>query len=167
MVDDYVEEACFYLFENKVGKKEIASVFNLTQSQVAAAINSHKNRISEGKAKYEEDAKEFWAKNYRESSGDERITMVDDKGRYYHGWKSELEGFDSEKIVELLVVNKNYSDKHPLSEFTKGQAAIGYDPLVPLRNIRRTVQLLEEMLAKKEGEAVRSAESSGSKEKQV
>lgn len=152
MVDDYVEEACFYLFESKHNKKEIAQAFNLTSAQVTNAVTSYKEKISDGKAKYEEDAKEFWAKNYKENSGDERITLVDEKGRYYHGWKSELEVLTSEKIVELLVINKQYSDKHPLSEFTKGHAVIGYDPLVPLRNIRRTVSLLEEILARKEGE---------------
>ncbi len=152
MVDDYIEEACFYLFENKVRKDEIASAFNLTSAQVTRAITSYSKKISQGKAKYEVDAKEFWSKNYRESSGDERITLVDEKGRYYHGWKAELEKLSSEKIIELLVVNKQYSDKHPLSEFSKGHAVIGYDPLVPLRNIRRTVVLLEEILARKEDE---------------
>lgn len=151
-MDDYIEEACFYLSETGHAKKEIASAFNLTAAQVTNAITSYKNKISQGEAKYEEDAKEFWAKNYKESSGDERITLVDEKGRYYHGWKSELEVLTSEKIVELLVVNKQYSDKHPLAEFTKGHAVIGYDPLVPLRNIRRTVSVLEEMLSRKEGE---------------
>ncbi|MGI0083455.1 MAG: hypothetical protein ACREBQ_00060 [Nitrososphaerales archaeon] len=152
MVDDYIEEACFYLSETKHGKKEIAFAFSLTPAQVTSAITSYRKKISQGKAKYEEDAKEFWAKNYKESSGDERITLVDEKGRYYHGWKSELEALTSEKMVELLVVNKQYSDKHPLSEFSKGHAVIGYDPHVPLRNIRRTVSLLEEMLVRKEGE---------------
>ena len=145
-----MEEACFYLSEQKLGKKDIAEAFNLSLEQVESAILSYKTKIDKGKAKYESDAKEFWAKNYRESSGDERVTLVDDKGRYYHGWKSELENLSSEKIVELLVINKQYSDKHPLSEFSKGQAVIGYDPIVPLRNIRRTVSLLEELLEKKE-----------------
>ncbi|MDH2900278.1 MAG: hypothetical protein PXY39_04850 [archaeon] len=150
MIDDYVEEACFYLSEQKLGKKDIAEAFNLSLAQVESAILSYKTKIDKGKAKYESDAKEFWVKNYRESSGDERVTLVDDKGRYYHGWKSELENLSSEKIVELLVINKQYSDKHPLSEFSKGHAVIGYDPIVPLRNIRRTVSLLEELLEKKE-----------------
>jgi hypothetical protein len=150
MIDDYIEEACFYLSEEKIGKKEIAQAFSLTLAQVETAILSYKTKIEEGKAKYEDDAKKFWTKNYRENSGDERVTLVDDKGRYYHGWKSELESLSSEKIVELLVINKQYSDKHPLSEFSKGEAVIGYDPIVPLRNIRRTVSLLEELLEKKE-----------------
>jgi hypothetical protein len=150
MIDDYVEEACFYLSEQEIRKNEIAKAFNLTVEQVKSAVSSYKTKIEKGKAKYEEQAKEFWAKNYKESSGDERVTLVDDKGRYYHGWKSELEKLSSEKIVELLVINKQYSDKHPLSEFSKGQAVIGYDPIVPLRNIRRTVSMLEELLQKKE-----------------
>ena len=160
MGEDYIEEACFYLAELKVEKEQISKIFNLTQDQVAKAIESYSERIRQGSSKYEEDAKEFWAKNYKESSGDERVTLVDDKGRYYHGWKSELENLSSERIVELLVVNKQYSDKHPLSEFSKGQAVIGYDPLIPLRNIRRTVSLLEQILEKKENES----EASGGKD---
>ncbi len=150
MATDYVEEGCFYLSEAMVSTPEIASSFNLSQEQVKNAIESFRKKIDSGSEKYEEDAKEFWAKSFKESSGDERITLVDDKGRYYHGWKSELEVLSSERIVELLVVNKQYSDKHPLSEFSKGQTIVGYDPLVPLRNIRRTVSLLEEILQKKE-----------------
>jgi hypothetical protein len=152
MIDDYVEEACFYLSEQKMQSRDIAGAFNMSVEQVENAVQSYRTKIEKGEVKYDEDAKEFWSKNYRESTGDERITLVDDKGRYYHGWKSELEKLDSEKIVELLVINKKYSDKHPLSEFSKGEAVIGYDPIVPLRNIRRTVALLEELLQKKEEE---------------
>ncbi len=150
MNEEYVEEACYYLSTLNVGRKEIASSFGLDENQVENAIKSYKEKIDSGSATFEEDAKEFWARSYKESSGDERITLVDDKGRYYHGWKSELESLSSEQIVELLVVNKQYSDKHPLSEFSKGETIIGYDPLVPLRNIRRTVQFLEELLERKE-----------------
>jgi hypothetical protein len=147
---DYVEEACYYLSALNVGKKEIASSFGLDEMQVENAIKSYKEKIDSGSVKFEEDAKEFWARSYKEGSGDERITLVDDKGRYYHGWKSELETFSTEQVVELLVVNKQYSDRHPLSEFSKGGTIVGYDPLIPLRNIRRTVQFLEELLVKKE-----------------
>jgi len=149
MIDEYVEEACFYLSEERIDKRDIARSFNLTIPEVDLAITSYKTRIEKGKAKFEEETKKFWAKNYKENSGDERVTLVDDKGRYYHGWKSELEKLSSEKIVELLVINKQYSDKHPLSEFSKGETIIGYDPLVPLRNIRRTVSLLEDLLQRK------------------
>ncbi len=150
LIDDSIEEACYYLSESKISTREIAQAFNLTDSRVGQAVRSYKKKIDQGKIKYEDETKEFWIKNFRENSGDERVTLVDEKGRYYHGWKSELENLSSEKVVELLVINKQYSDKHPLSEFSKGQAVIGYDPLVPLRNIRRTVSLLEELLEKKE-----------------
>ena len=73
-------------------------------------------------------------------------------GRYYHGWKSEIKKMSTEKLVNLLVVNKQYSDRHPLSEFSKTQPAIGYDPLIPLRNIRRTVLIIDETLQKRESE---------------
>lgn len=150
MIDEYVEEACFYLRESKIGKREIARAFNLTLPQVSNAIGSYRKKIDQKKVRFDVETKEFWEKNYKESSGDERVTMVDDKGRYYHGWESELENLSSEKIVELLVINKQYSDRHPLSEFSKGEAVVGYDPIVPLRNIRRTVSILEELLQKKE-----------------
>ncbi len=153
---EYVEEACFYLAENKIKTSEIAKAFNLTLPQVEKAIISYRKKIGQKKARFDDDTKEFWAKNFKESSGDERITMVDDKGRYYHGWKSELENLNSERIVELLVINKQYSDKHPLSEFSKGKAVIGYDPIVPLRDIRRTVSILEDLLRNKEGEEQKS-----------
>jgi hypothetical protein len=158
---EFVEEACFYLAENKVSKIEIAKAFSLTIPQVKNAIISYRKKIDKKKAKFDEDTRDFWTKNYKESSGDERVTMVDDKGRYYHGWKSELADLGSEKIVELLVINKQYSDKHPLSEFSKGQAVIGYDPIVPLRNIRHTVSILEELLQNKEGEERKSNSSNG------
>jgi hypothetical protein len=149
---EFVDEACFYLSENKVARKEIARSLNLTASKVGQAITTFKRKIETGEAVFDQEAKEFWAKNYRESSGDERITLVDDKGRYYHGWKTELRALSSEKLAELLGINKQYSDKHPLSEFSKGGAVIGYDPIVPLRNIRRTVSILEEALQSKENE---------------
>lgn len=156
MSTEFVEEACFYLSESKVGTEEIARSFNITPSHVSRAIRSFKKKIDSGEAAFDQNAKEFWAKNYRESSGDERVTLVDDKGRYYHGWRTELAGLSSDRLAELLAINKLYSDKHPLSEFSKSEAVIGYDPIVPLRNIRRTVSVLEEVLQAKEDEIERS-----------
>lgn len=150
MEDDYVEEACFYLAELSVSNENIAKQLNLSSEQVRSAISSFKSRLEAGEASYNEETKSFWAMNLRESSGDEKITLVDDKGRYYHGWKSEIQKMSTEQLVELLVVNKQYSDKHPLSEFSKTQPVVGYDPLIPLRNIRHTVSLIDTILQERE-----------------
>ena len=152
MEEDYVEEACFYL--SKLGKNtdEIAKEFSMTRSQVESAIESYGKKIEANQVAFDEDTKEFWARINQESSGDEKITLVDDKGRYYHGWRSEIEKLGTAELVELLVVNKKYSDRHPLSEFSKTQPVVGYDPIVPLRNIRRTVSLIDQILQGRESE---------------
>lgn len=147
---DYVAEACFYLLELKIAPSEIGKEFSMTPAQVEKAALSYKAMIDSGSIGYDEDAKSFWAKNLKESSGDEKITLVDEKGRYYHGWKSEIEKMTTEELVDLLVVNKQYSDRHPLSEFSKTQPVIGYDPLIPLRNIRRAVSIIDETLQKRD-----------------
>ena len=150
--EEYVEEACFYLSELGIPISEIEKSLSLTSDSVKKAIESYRKKIGAGSVKYEEDAKDFWAKASRENSGDEKITLVDDKGRYYHGWRSEIQSRPTEELVELLVVNKQYSDKHPLSEFSKTQPVVGYDPIVPLRNIRRTVSIIDEILQKRANE---------------
>jgi hypothetical protein len=147
---EYLEEACFYLSELDVPIAQIAGGLNLDENQVKNAIGLYKKKIEERKVAYDSEAKEFWRKNNQESAGDERVTLVDDKGRYYHGWKSEIEKMNTEQLVELLVVNKKYSDLHPLSEFSKTQPAVGYDPIVPLRNIRRAVSLIDQLLQRRD-----------------
>lgn len=149
MSDEYVEEACFYLKELEASPEEIGKQLNLTSSQVDEAVSRFKKRLKDNTAKYDEDAKQFWAQSLRESSGDEKITLVDDKGRFYHGWKSELMKLKTDELAELYFVNKEYSDKHPLSEFSKSQPIVGYDPLIPLRNIRKTISFLDEILQKR------------------
>jgi hypothetical protein len=150
MEDEFVEEACFYLSELEKPILEIGNELNLSSDQVKEAIERYRKKIEAGTLTYDEDAKDFWAKIRRENTGDEKITLVDDKGRYYHGWRSEIENMGTEELVELLVVNKKYSDRHPLSEFSKTQPVVGYDPIVPLRNIRRTVLIIDEILQKRE-----------------
>lgn len=150
MEDEYVDEACFYLSQLNLSKEAIAREFNISLDQVLQAISRFKSRIDSGSQIYDEEAKSFWAKNLKENSGDERITLVDEKGRYYHGWKSEIEKMSTEQLVGLLVVNKQYSDGHPLSEFSKTQPVVGYDPLIPLRNIRHTVSLIDKILQDRE-----------------
>ena len=150
MEDEFVEEACFYLSELGKPLLEIGTDLNLSSDQVKRAVESYRKKIESGSVAYDEDAKDFWAKIRRENTGDEKITLVDDKGRYYHGWRSEIENMGTEELVELLVVNKKYSDRHPLSEFSKTQPVVGYDPIVPLRNIRRTVSIIDEILQKRE-----------------
>jgi len=147
---EYFEEACYYLFELNKPAAEIAARLNLSEDEVKRAVRDYKKKIEAGKVPYDQDAKEFWKKIEQESGGDERITLVDDKGRYYHGWRSELEKMSIEQLVELLIVNKKYSDSHPLSEFSKTQPAVGYDPIIPLRNIRRAVFVIDEILQKRE-----------------
>ncbi len=149
MSDEYVEEACYYLTELNLSSEEIGKQMNLKPEQARLAALEYGKKISAGRTKYDEEAKQFWARILRENSGDEKITLVDEKGRYYHGWKSELQKMTTQQLVELLVVNKNYSDKHPLSEFSKTQPVVGYDPLMPLRNIRRTVSLIDEILQRR------------------
>ena len=129
---------------------EIADQMKLGAEQVRNAIGDYRAKIASGRVKYEEDTKGFWAKILREDSGDVKVTMVDEKGRYYHGWRSELLLMPTENLVELLVINKRYSDAHPLSEFTKTQPVVGYDPLVPLRDIRKTVKMIDEILSTRE-----------------
>ena len=146
----YVEEACYYLNRLKLRPEEIGKQFNLTSDQVGNAVKDYEQKIASGEVSFEEETQKFWSMLLRESTGDEKVTLVDEKGRYYHGWRTELEQLPTEKLVALLVVNKGYSDKHPLSEFSKTQPVVGYDPLVPLRNIRRTVSLIDEILQKRE-----------------
>jgi hypothetical protein len=150
MEDDYVEEACFYLSDLGKTPEEIGKDLNLAPEQVLKAVDAYRRKINSGKIKYDEEVKTFWTKIHKEAGGDEKITLVDEKGRYYHGWRSEIEKRPTEELIELLVVNKQYSDRHPLSEFSKTQPAIGYDPIVPLRNIRRTVSIIDEILQKRE-----------------
>ena len=145
-----MEEACFYLSELRKPIKDIASELNLTEAQVGYAIRNYREKIDKGKLAYDPEAKKFWGKLQKEGGGDERITLVDDKGRYYHGWKSEIEKMTTEQLMELLFTNKRYSDAHPLSEFSKTQPAVGYDPIVPLRNIRRAVSIIDEILQRRD-----------------
>ena len=152
MSDEYVQEACFYLSELKVATDEIAKQMNMNPAQVRTAILEHRRKMDEGVARYNEDTKQFWATVLREGSGDEKITMVDEKGSYYHGWKSEIEKLPTKDLIQILIVNKQYSDLHPLSEFSKSQPTIGYDPLIPLRNIRHTVTLIDSILQRREVE---------------
>ncbi len=149
MEDEYVQEACFYLSELNILPEEIAREMKLTLEQVSNAIKGYRAKLDSGTVSYSDETKSFWAKNLRESSGDEKITLVDGMGRYYHGWKSEIEKMSTEQLVELLIVNKQYSDRHPLSEFSKTQPVVGYDPLIPLRNIRHTVSIIDEALQKR------------------
>jgi hypothetical protein len=152
MEDDYVEEACYYLSKLYKSVDEIAKELSMTASQVEAAIEDYSKKIEAKVVDYDDETKDFWARINQESSGDEKITLVDDKGRYYHGWRSEIEKLGTAELVELLVVNKKYSDRHPLSEFSKTQPVVGYDPIVPLRNIRRAVLLIDQILQKRENE---------------
>jgi hypothetical protein len=147
---DYVEEACFYLVELEVPLEEIAKEFGMTADQVRNAARSYAGKISSHSVKYDEDAKDFWSRNFREGTGDVRVTLVDDRGSYYHGWRSELESMETDKLFAVLITNKKYADGHPLSEFSKGHPIIGYDPLIPLRRIRSSVEIIEQILEKRD-----------------
>lgn len=157
---DYLQEACFYLAELKKPDNEIASELGIKEEEVRVFILDYRKKINNGEVTYDLESKDFWSRANRESEGDERITLVDDKGRYYHGWSSEMEKMSTEQLVELLVLNKKYSDAHPLSEFSKTQPSVGYDPIIPLRNIRHAVSIIDGILQKRELEDSSSSSTS-------
>nr|MDG6922992.1 hypothetical protein [Nitrososphaerota archaeon] len=84
--DDYLAEACYYLSDLKLSLSDIARELDLTPERVENAIKNYKSRIDSGRVHYDEDARDFWSKNLKEGLGEEKITLVDEKGRYYHGW---------------------------------------------------------------------------------
>jgi hypothetical protein len=144
-----LEDACYYLRKLGASLEEIATQFGLTPGQVGELADRWSGKLARGEVKEDPVDLDFWRNVHREASGDQKLTLVDRDGHFYHGWRSQLEHADTATLLMLYEACREFVARHPELNFP---APVGYDPLAPARQVKAVVPVLQALLERRTGE---------------
>jgi hypothetical protein len=145
-----LEEACYFLKELGMTFGEIARKLEIDEGTARKNYESYSEKIPEIDATDFETSRKFWADLVNEEEGNVRVTLVDQLGRFYHGRKLDLQKMKTEELVQILFANKEYLEKNPMGIFLSAKVPPGYDPTSPLKEIKKSIGMIEDILLERE-----------------
>ena len=87
----------------------------------------------------------------QEARGNEKITLVDSEGEFYHGRRVDLEKAEAKDLIALFDFGKEYLNNiHPMVLESLEKNKPGYNPLSPIKQLRDGLKIVEEILSNRD-----------------
>ncbi len=147
-MNDYLAEACYYLHKKGLTFGDVSKALEIPEEEALRVYKEYSKKISSGLVKENEVDKNLWEDIYHDSKGNEKVTFARDKG-FYHCRKSDLEGMDSTALMAIFETSKKFLDFDPYKPYLNSKPPVGYDPMAMQRQIKRAVELIQEILEKR------------------
>lgn len=145
-----IQDGCYYLHKNGLTYDELANIFGIERKEAKEFVKKFKERIDRGQIQETAFDMSFWEDVINESREGSRITLVSAKGHFYHGRRSDLERMKTADLLALFEINKEFLMMVPqVALDTLKQHKIGYDPLIPIKQIQESVTIIESILGKR------------------
>jgi hypothetical protein len=146
--EEVLEEGCYYLLELGLTPEAIAVHFEITPAKAASMAKSYGSKLKSGEASPGDFDRVFWEDVKKEAEGDVKLTFLSEKG-FHHAWKSELQRLDGPALMSIYEASKDFIGLDPNQKFLDFPPPKGYDPLAMDRELRKAVEVIGELLAKK------------------
>lgn len=146
--EEVLEEGSYHLSHLGLTNEEIAERFETTPAKVAELIDSYSSKLKSGMVSTEAIDRAFWEDVKKEAEGDVKLTFLSDKG-FHHNWKSELNKLDGRALMSVYEASKDFLNADPNKRFLDFPPPKGYDPLAMERELRKSVEVIGELLAEK------------------
>ncbi len=147
-VNDYLEEACYYLHKKGLTFRDVSKALEIPEEEAVRFHMEYSEKISRGVVKENEMDKNLWEDIYHDSKGDEKVTFARDNG-FYHCRRSDLEGMDSTALMAIFETSKKFLDFDLYKPYLNSKPPVGYDPMALQRQVKRAVELIQEILEKR------------------
>lgn len=155
----YLEEACYYLRKKGLTFPELSKALEISEAQALRLFEDYASKIAAGTANEDEVDKNLWEDIHNDAFGNEKITFVRDDG-FYHCRKSDLELMESSALMSIFESSKKFLDFDMYKRYLGSKAPVGYDPMAMQRQIKRAIELVEEILKQRyEKESASKAKS--------
>jgi len=105
----------------------------------------YQSKISKGLVEESEVDRNLWEDVYNDSVGNEKITFARENG-FYHCRRSDLESMDSAALMNIFETSKKFLDFDMYRPYLDTKPPVGYDPMAMQRQIKRAVELIQEIL---------------------
>jgi len=127
---------------------DISKALEITQEEAVRFNREYSGKISTGLVKENDVDRNLWEDIYHDSLGDEKVTFARDNG-FYHCRKSDLEAMDSTALMAIFETSKKFLDFDMYKPYLNSKPPVGYDPMALQRQVKRAVDLIQEVLQKR------------------
>jgi hypothetical protein len=141
----YLEEACYYLRKKGLSFQEVSKALEIPEPQVNRLFEVYQSKIAKGLAEESEVDRNLWEDVYNDSFGNEKITFARENG-FYHCRRLDLETMDSDALMNIFETSKKFLDFDMYRRYLDSKPPVGYDPMAMQRQIKRAVELIQEIL---------------------
>jgi len=141
----YLEEACYYLRKKGLSFQEVSKALEIPEPQASHLFEAYQSKISKGLVEESEVDRNLWEDVYNDSVGNEKITFARENG-FYHCRRSDLESMDSAALMNIFETSKKFLDFDMYRRYLDTKPPVGYDPMAMQRQIKRAVELIQEIL---------------------
>jgi hypothetical protein len=141
----YLGEACYYLLKKGLTIGQVSKALELSEQEVTRLNKQFESRIASGDATENEVDKNLWEDVYNDSVGNEKITFVRDDV-FYHCRRSDLDKMGSPALMAIFETSKKFLDFDMYRRYLDSKPPVGYDPMAMQRQIKRAVELIEQVL---------------------
>jgi hypothetical protein len=141
----YLQEACYYLLKKGLTIEQVSKALEISDQEVTRLREQFESRIAAGEAVENEVDRNLWEDVYNDSVGNEKITFVRDNG-FYHCRRADLDKMDSPALMAIFETSKKFLDFDMYRRYLDSKPPVGYDPMAMQRQIKRAVDLIEQLL---------------------
>jgi hypothetical protein len=144
-VSVHLEEACYYLRKKGLTLQELSKALEIPEKEAERLYRMYEAKIVRGVVEENEVDRSLWEDVYNDSLGNERITFVRDDG-FYHCRRTDLEKMNSPVLMAIFESSKKFLDFDMYKPYLDSKPPVGYDPMALQRQVKRAVDLIEEIL---------------------
>ena len=141
----YLQEACYYLKKKGLTTEQVSKALEISEQEATRLFHQFESRIASGNAVENEIDRNLWEDVYNDSVGNEKITFVRDNG-FYHCRRADLDKMESPALMAIFETSKKFLDFDRYRRYLDSKPPVGYDPMAMQRQIKRAVDLIEQIL---------------------
>ena len=144
----YLQEACYYLRKKGLSFSELSKALEISEEQATRLFEDYTSKIASGIAIESEVDKNLWEDIHNDAFGNEKITFARDDG-FYHCRRSDLELMESQALMSIFESSKKFLDFDMYKRYLDSKAPVGYDPMALQRQVKRAMELIQDILKKR------------------
>ena len=149
----YLQEACYYLRKKGLSFTELSKALEISEQQATRLFQEYISKIASGAASENDVDKNMWEDIHNDAFGNEKITFARDDG-FYHCRRLDLEMMESPALMSIFESSRKFLDFDTYRRYLGSKPPVGYDPMALQRQVKRAVELIQDILKKRweEGE---------------
>lgn len=144
----YLQEACYYLRKKGLSFQELSKALEISEERAVGLFQDYVSKIATGAASENDVDKNLWEDIHNDAFGNEKITFARDDG-FYHCRRSDLELMESPALMSIFESSKKFLDFDMYRRYLDSKPPVGYDPMALQRQVKRAVELIQDILKKR------------------